>query len=239
MATSVMKGVWTRVFKKYYEFYKGTTPPNTRNHESCSSRLKKHLHPNLNKWHQALLTAVSRHESNVNYYDEVCQAEELYMEGNSKLFQHHGCWEICKEWVLFEDPPQHRVGPTPVFGNASSVVYGDEDGSPTIQETRVKNPSSGEGSIPRAMGRNKAQKLKEKGKAKNDITFQQEMAATLRFMAEQNVITAKERNRKHEEWAKQIQEEMDDRNMLRNTLDYIRMSKAYFDRKKKEIMAQR
>ncbi|KAB2606200.1 hypothetical protein D8674_005917 [Pyrus ussuriensis x Pyrus communis] len=67
-----------------------------------------------------------------------------------------------------EDAPQHRVGPTPVFGTQSSAVDGDEDGSPTIQETRVENPSSGEGSIPRAMGPNKARRLKEKGKAKDD-----------------------------------------------------------------------
>ena len=65
------EGVWTRVSKKYLEFYEGTIPPNTRNHESCSSRWKKHLHPSLNKWHQALLAAASRHESGANYYDEV------------------------------------------------------------------------------------------------------------------------------------------------------------------------
>ncbi|KAB2628960.1 hypothetical protein D8674_033755 [Pyrus ussuriensis x Pyrus communis] len=97
------------------------------------------------------------------------------MEGISKPFQFHGCWEIYKGWVLFEDTPQHRVGPNLVFGTASSAVDGDEDGFPTIQETRVENPS-GEGSIPKAMGRNKARRLKEKGKAKDDYAAQQEMA---------------------------------------------------------------
>ncbi|KAB2613612.1 nodulin-26-like [Pyrus ussuriensis x Pyrus communis] len=82
----------------------------------------------------------------------VCQAEKLYMEGSSKPFQFHGY------------PPQHRVGPTPVFGIASSIVDGDEDGSLTIQETRVENSSSGEGSIPKAMGRSKARRLKENGR---------------------------------------------------------------------------
>ncbi|KAB2614510.1 hypothetical protein D8674_040703 [Pyrus ussuriensis x Pyrus communis] len=143
--------------KKYSEFYKGTTPPNSRNHESCSSRWKKHFHPSLNKWHQVVLKAGSIHESRANYYDEISvftstQAEELYMEHNSKPFSHHGCWEICKGWVLFEDPPQERVGRTPVFGNASSNAVRDEHGSPTIQETRVENPSPCEGSIPKAMG---------------------------------------------------------------------------------------
>ncbi|KAB2612052.1 hypothetical protein D8674_042022 [Pyrus ussuriensis x Pyrus communis] len=71
-----------------------------------------------------------------------------------------------------EDPPQQRVGPTPVFGHASSTADGDEDRYLTIQETRVENPSPGEGSIPRATGRNKARKLKEKGKAKDDYAFQ-------------------------------------------------------------------
>ncbi|TQE11891.1 hypothetical protein C1H46_002525 [Malus baccata] len=119
------EGVWSRTFKKYYEFYESTTPLNTRNHESCSSKWKKHLHPSLNKWHQALVKAASRYESGANYYDEVCQVEGLYMEDNSKPFNHHSCWEICKGWVLFEDSPQQRVGPTPVFRNDSSIAYGD------------------------------------------------------------------------------------------------------------------
>ncbi|KAB2595197.1 hypothetical protein D8674_030647 [Pyrus ussuriensis x Pyrus communis] len=116
------------------------------------------------------------------------------MEGTLKPFQHHDCWEICKGWLLFEYSPQHRVGPMLVFGTASLAIDGDEDGSPTIQETRVENPSLGEGSIPR-----------ENGKAKDDIAFQQEIAASIRFMAEQNVIAVEERNRRHEERAKQIQ----------------------------------
>ena len=72
------------------------------------------------------------------------------MESSSKPFQFHSCWEICKGWVLFEDPPKRA--PTPVFKNASSTVDMDEDGSPTIQQTSVPPPSSGETSIPRAMG---------------------------------------------------------------------------------------
>ncbi|KAB2634482.1 hypothetical protein D8674_038318 [Pyrus ussuriensis x Pyrus communis] len=228
MITSAMKGVLTRTSKKYYEFYEDTIPPNTRNNESCFSRWKKHLHPSLNKWHQALLRATSRHESGANYYDEVCQAEELFLEDNSKLFNHHGCSEICKGWVLFEDPPKQRVGPTPVFGNASSIADGDEDGSPPIQEICVENSSLGEGSIPRAMRRNKARKLKEKGKAKDDYAFQEEMAASLRLMAEQNAIAVEERN-----------QEMDDMNMQRNNSDYTPMSKTYFDMKKRDIMARR
>ncbi|KAB2633519.1 hypothetical protein D8674_029766 [Pyrus ussuriensis x Pyrus communis] len=103
--------------------------------------------------------------------------------------------------------------PTSVFGTASPAVDGDEDGSPTIHETRVENPSLGEGFIPRAMGRNKARKLKEKGKTKDDIAFQQEMTTSLRLMTEQNAIDAEEMNHRHEQRAKQIQEEMDDKNM--------------------------
>ncbi|KAB2617992.1 hypothetical protein D8674_013861 [Pyrus ussuriensis x Pyrus communis] len=113
----------------------------------------------------------------------------------------------------------------------------DEDGSPTIQQTRVENPSLDESSIPRAMGRNKARRLKEKGKANDDCATQQEVAASLRLMAEQNAIVAEERNHRHEERAKQIQEEMDDKNMERNTLNYTSM-KAYFDWKKRDIMTR-
>ena len=105
------------------------------------------------------------------------------MKDNSKPFSHHGCWEICKGWVLFQDPPQERFGLTPVFGNVSSNVVGDEQGSPTIQETRVENSSSEESFIPRATGRNKAQKLKEKDKGKDDLAFQHEMVSLLRLMS--------------------------------------------------------
>ncbi|KAB2619011.1 hypothetical protein D8674_014880 [Pyrus ussuriensis x Pyrus communis] len=214
-------GVWNRVSKKYLEFYEGTTPMNIRNHKSCSSRWKKHLQPSLNKWHQALLATASRHESGSNYYDEVRQAEELYMESSSKPFQFHSCWEICKGWVLFEDPPQRA--PTPVFETASSAPDMDEDGSPTIQQKRVENMSLDKGSIPRAIGRNKARRLKEKGKANDNYAAQHEVAASLRLLAKQNALEAEEMKRKHEEWAKQIQEEMDDKNMEMNTSNYTPM----------------
>ncbi|KAM1359233.1 hypothetical protein ACFX2F_046241 [Malus domestica] len=153
------------------------------------------------------------------------------MESSSKPFQFHSCWEICKGWVLFEDPP-HRA-PTPVFETASLAADMDEDGSPTIQQTRVENLSSVEGSILSVMGRIKARRLKEKGKVSGDYATQHELAASLRLMAEQNALEAEERKSRHEERAKQIQEEMDDKNMEMNTSNYTPMSKAYFDRKKK------
>ncbi|KAB2622650.1 hypothetical protein D8674_024832 [Pyrus ussuriensis x Pyrus communis] len=212
-SSQTSEGVWTRMFKKYYEFYEVTTPPNPRNHESCSSRWKKHLQPSLNKWHQAVLNTQSRHESGANYYNE--------------------------GWVLFQDPPQERFDPTLVFGNVSSNAVGNEQGSPIIQEIRVENPSLDESSIPRPMGQNKAQKLKENGKAKNDLAFREEMTSSLQLMVEQNVLATEERNHRHEERAKQIQEEMDDRNIQRNTSEYTPMSKACFDRKKREILARR
>ncbi|KAB2597395.1 hypothetical protein D8674_000315 [Pyrus ussuriensis x Pyrus communis] len=202
-------GVWTRVSKKYLEFYEGTTPVNIQNHETAS-----------------------KHESGANYYDEVRQVEELYMESSSKPFKFHSCWKICKGWVLFEDPPQRA--PMLMFKTASSAADMDEDGSPTTQQTRVENPSSGEGSIPKAMGRNKARRLKEKGKANDDYAAQYEVVASLRLMAEQNALEAEERKCRHEERVKQIQEEMDDKNMERNTSNYTPMSKAYFDREKKK-----
>ncbi|KAB2624662.1 hypothetical protein D8674_016322 [Pyrus ussuriensis x Pyrus communis] len=116
----------------------------------------------------------------------------------------------------------------------------NEDGSPTIQQIRVENSHSGEGSILRAMGRNKAPRLKEKGKANDDYVAQHEVAASLRLLADQNALEVEERKCRHEEWAKQIQKEMDDKNMEKNTSNYTPMSKAYFDRKKEEeIMSLR
>ncbi|KAB2598599.1 hypothetical protein D8674_001519 [Pyrus ussuriensis x Pyrus communis] len=150
------------------------------------------------------------------------------MEDMKKLFNHHSCWEICKGF-----------GPTLVFKSVSSNAVEDEQGSPIIQEIRVENSSSGESSIPRAMGQNKARKLKLKGKAKDDLAFREKMTSSLRLMAEQNAFAVEERKRMHEERAKQIQEEMDDRNMQRNTLKYTPMSKAYLVREKREIMVLR
>ncbi|KAB2624538.1 hypothetical protein D8674_016198 [Pyrus ussuriensis x Pyrus communis] len=149
------------------------------------------------------------------------------MDSSSKPFQFHSCWEICEG------------APTPVFRTASSTADMDEDGYPTIQQIRVENPSSGEGSIPTAMGRNNARRLKEKGKTNDDYTPQHEVAASLRLLAEQNAVKAEERKFRHEERAKQIQEEMNDKNVESNTSNYTPMSKAYFDRKKKkEIMSR-
>ncbi|KAM1021622.1 hypothetical protein ACFX2A_043750 [Malus domestica] len=152
------------------------------------------------------------------------------MEGSSKPFQFHGYWEICKGWVLFEDSPQHRVDH---LGAASPSVAMNEDESPTIQQIRVENPTLSESSLPRAMGRNKARRLREKGKTNADYAAQHEVAASLRLLAEQNALKAEERKCRHEKRAKQIQEEIDDKNMEMNTSNYTPMSKAYFDRKKK------
>ncbi|TQE10486.1 hypothetical protein C1H46_003941 [Malus baccata] len=115
----------------------------------------------------------------------------------------------------------------------------DEDGSLTIQQTRVENLSLGEGSIVRAMRRNKVRMLKEKGKANDDYAAQHEVVASLRLLVEQNAFEAEEKKCRQEERAKQIQEEMDDKNMEMHTSNYTPMSKAYFDRKKKEIMSRR
>ncbi|KAB2610834.1 hypothetical protein D8674_018866 [Pyrus ussuriensis x Pyrus communis] len=149
-------------------------------------------------------------------------------ETSSAKFEQMASSIVSSRWVLFKDPP-HKA-PMSVFRTASSASDMDKDGSPTIQQKGVENPSSGEGSIPRAMGQNKARRLKEKGKANDDYAAQHE----------QNALEAVERKSRHEEWAKQIQEEMDDKNMERNTSNYTSMSKAYFDRKKKkEIMTRR
>ncbi|KAM1111322.1 hypothetical protein ACFX19_010602 [Malus domestica] len=80
----------------------------------------------------------------------------------------------------------------------------NEDGSPIIQQIRVENLSSGEGSIPRAMRRNKARRLKEKGKTNDDYAAQHEVAASLRLLAEQNALEAEEMKCRNEERAKQI-----------------------------------
>ncbi|KAB2595905.1 hypothetical protein D8674_031355 [Pyrus ussuriensis x Pyrus communis] len=63
------------------------------------------------------------------------------------------------------------------------------------------------------------------------------MSSSFRLMVEQNAIAAEEMKCRHEERAKEIQEEMDDRNMEMNTMNYTPMSKAYFDRKMREIMS--
>ncbi|KAB2611378.1 hypothetical protein D8674_019410 [Pyrus ussuriensis x Pyrus communis] len=73
------------------------------------------------------------------------------------------------------------------------------------------------------MGRNKARRLKEKGKANDNYVAQDEVAASLRLLAEQNALEVEEMKRSHEERAKQIQEEMDDKNMERNTSNYTTM----------------
>ncbi|RXH94156.1 hypothetical protein DVH24_016223 [Malus domestica] len=83
-----------------------------------------------------------------------------------------------------------------------------------------ENMSSGQSSIPRAVGRNKARKLKEN----EELAFQEEMASSFRLIEEQNAIVVEERKRKHKEQAKQIQED-NNRNMERDTTNYTSMGK--------------
>ncbi|XP_068309886.1 uncharacterized protein [Pyrus communis] len=61
-----------------------------------------------------------------------------------------------------------------------------------LQQTRVENPSSGEGSIPKAMGRNKARRLKEKSKENDEYAAPHEVAASLRLIAEQTALEKRE-----------------------------------------------
>ena len=77
--------------------------------------------------------------------------------------------------------------------------------------------------------------MKEKGKANDDYAAQHEVAASLRLLAEQNALEAEERKSRHEKRAKQIREEMDDKNMEMDCMNYTPMSKAYFDREKKKL----
>ncbi|KAB2621094.1 hypothetical protein D8674_037673 [Pyrus ussuriensis x Pyrus communis] len=62
---------------------------------------KKQLHPRLNKWNQVLIKAEMRHASGANLYDEVT----IVYGWHEKTLTYHGCWEICKGWVIFQDPP--------------------------------------------------------------------------------------------------------------------------------------
>ena len=48
------------------------------------------------------------------------------MEDMEKPFTHHDCYEICKGWMLFQDPPQEGFGHTPVFRNVSLNAVRDE-----------------------------------------------------------------------------------------------------------------
>ncbi|KAB2600307.1 hypothetical protein D8674_010578 [Pyrus ussuriensis x Pyrus communis] len=156
------------------------------------------------------------------------------MESSSKPFQFHSCWEICKGWVLFEDPPQRA--PTPVFGTTSSAADMDEDGSLTIQQTRVENPSSGEGSIPMAMGLNKAQRLKEKGKANHDYVANMKWQPHCDYWRSKMPLRRKKGSVGMKNGTNKYKKR---KNMERNTSNYTSMSKTYFDRKKKEIMSRR
>ncbi|RXH71305.1 hypothetical protein DVH24_018660 [Malus domestica] len=124
-SSQTSEGAWTRVSKKYYELYEGTTPPNTRNHESCSSRWKKYLHPSLNKWHQALLAVASRHESGTNYYNEITR--NLFSFTVVGKFVRAGLVLLCFEKKLLTKP----------FGSslASSSV-----GTPKLSEFVARRP---------------------------------------------------------------------------------------------------
>ncbi|KAI5347730.1 PREDICTED: LOW QUALITY PROTEIN heat stress mRNAion factor B-2a [Prunus dulcis] len=109
-------------------------------------------------------------------------------------------------------------------------IYEDEEPSPITHE----DPSSAQTSIPRPIGRNKARRMKEKGKEREDKVIREEIAASLRAMVEQNAKEAEEKKRRREDIVQQRQEEMDEKNMARVTTNMSAMSKQFFDSKKRE-----
>ncbi|RXH99530.1 hypothetical protein DVH24_021332 [Malus domestica] len=119
-----VNSVWTRTSKKYYEFYGGTTPPNPRNYYEISVFTNTPsggiggCYFNIHLKKDLILSKIcttnyipTRGTRNPISCFKVHQAEELYMEDMKKRFTHHGCWEICKGWVLFQHPPQERLDP--------------------------------------------------------------------------------------------------------------------------------
>lgn len=65
------EGLWGQVQQTYLNYYEGTTLPKARSEDSCNSRWKKHIYPNMNKWHTCLKRSERRDESGANLQDIV------------------------------------------------------------------------------------------------------------------------------------------------------------------------
>lgn len=150
---------------------------------------------------------------------------------NGKTFRFQNCFNLCSNWVTFQDPPQENFGPPPVQSNFHISLDDDEDpngSNPT--------PTSTTDCLPRPMGRNTARRKQVKGKEKEDKAFKDRLLANMERIAEENV--------KAEE-AKAIREKMkEDRRekerleafVMMQTVDFSPISKEYFDGKKREAL---
>ncbi|XP_062022579.1 uncharacterized protein LOC133738915 [Rosa rugosa] len=140
----------------------------------------------MNKWHQCLERSERRDQSGANLQDIQRQAKSFYRDDSGgQPFKFGNCYNLCKDWVTFQDLPQEQFGPTSVQRNTSISLEEDED-SPTSSQTR----------IPRPMGRNAARKMRQKGKEAEVKAIGEEMVAGMREMAAQMKEAEEERKRR-------------------------------------------
>ncbi|CAL9030054.1 unnamed protein product, partial [Prunus brigantina] len=135
------------------------------------------------------------------------------------------CWDIVQHWVGFQDPPEEIYGtPSSQRINVSFNLEEDDEQTPHS----VEDPSPSQPSIPRTLGRNKARKEKQRAKERDAKAVGDEIVSALRTLAEQTAKAEEDKRKRYEQMDQQRQEEMDERNMARNTADMTPNSKEFF-----------
>ena len=151
---------------------------------------------------------------------------------NGKIFRLQNCFNLCSNWVTFQDPPQENFGPPPIQRNLPFSLDDDDEDPNGSNSTPTSTPDC----LPRPMGQNTTRRKQVKGKEKEDKAFQDRLLANMERIAEENA--------KAEE-AKAIREKMkEDRRekerleaiVMMQTMNFSPISKAYFDGKKREAI---
>nr|XP_011468756.1 PREDICTED: uncharacterized protein LOC105352782 [Fragaria vesca subsp. vesca] len=224
------EGLWGQVQQTYLNYYEGTTLLKARLEDSCNSRWKKHIYPNMNRWHTCLKRSERRDESGANLQDIQRLAESFFRdESGGAPFKFGKCYDLCKDWVMFQDPTQEEFGAIPVQHNISISLEDDEDpieNSPTASQT----PS------PRPKGRNAARKARQKGKEAEVKAIGEEMVAGMREMVAQMKVAEEERKRRDKKREDRREVARLENILMMQTLDFTPRSKKYFDGKKREAL---
>lgn len=125
---------------------------------------------------------------------------------------------------IYGTPSSQRI-------NLSFNLEEDDEQSPLS----VEHLSPSQPSIPKTLGWNKARKEKQMAKERGAKAIGDKIVSALWTLAEQTAKVEEDKRKRYEQMDQQRQEEMDERNMARNTADMTPNSKEFFEGKKRAI----
>lgn len=150
-----------------------------------------------------------------------------------KSFHFHSCYDLCKDWVTFDQPPQEIFGPPPVQRNLPVSLEDDDD---PIATDNNSTPTSSRDPIPRPMGRNASKKKQIKDQEKDRKAFEDKLLARMDRLAEDNAKAEETKAIREKMKEDRRERDRDEATLMLQTVDYSPVSKEYFDDQKRKAI---